>query len=55
VQKLGEKRLSPPLARELYLDRSPPRPPDDLFLARVRGAGRPTKRERRAVERVRGR
>jgi ribosome-associated heat shock protein Hsp15 len=56
VKKLGDKRLSPPLARELYDDRSPPPPPrDDLLLGREPGAGRPTKRERREVERFRGR
>jgi len=56
VKKLGEKRLSPPLARELYDDRSPPPPPrDELMPSREMGAGRPTKRERRDVERYRGR
>jgi ribosome-associated heat shock protein Hsp15 len=56
VKKLGDKRLSPPLARELYEDRSPPPPPrDELFLGRDRGTGRPTKRDRRDVERFRGR
>jgi ribosome-associated heat shock protein Hsp15 len=56
VTKLGDKRLSPPLARELYHDRSPPPPTrDDLLLGREAGAGRPTKRERRDVERFRGR
>jgi ribosome-associated heat shock protein Hsp15 len=56
VKALSDKRLSPALARELYLDRSPPPPPrDELFPAREMGAGRPTKRDRRAVARVRGR
>jgi ribosome-associated heat shock protein Hsp15 len=56
VKKLGEKRLSAPLARELYDDRSPPPPPrDELMPRREMGAGRPTKRERRDVERFRGR
>jgi ribosome-associated heat shock protein Hsp15 len=56
VKKLGDKRLSPPLARELYDDRSPPPPPrDDLLFGRERGRGRPTKREGRAVQRLRGR
>lgn len=55
VKKLGDKRLSPPLARELYDDRSPPPPPrDEILLGRERGAGRPTKREGRAVQRLRG-
>ena len=44
------------LARELYHDRSPPPPPkDELFPMRDAGAGRPTKRDRRAVRRIRGR
>ena len=56
VKALSDKRLSPALARELYHDRSPPPPPkDELFPMRDSGAGRPTKRDRRAVRRVRGR
>jgi len=56
VKGLSDKRLSPALARELYNDRSPPPPPrDELFPMRESGAGRPTKRDRRAVERIRGR
>lgn len=56
VKALSDKRLSPALARELYLDRSPPPPPkDELFPRRDAGAGRPTKRDRRAMSRVRGR
>jgi ribosome-associated heat shock protein Hsp15 len=54
VLKLAAKRLSPPLARELYKDRSPPRPPEDPFAGRDRGAGRPTKHERRALLKLRG-
>jgi ribosome-associated heat shock protein Hsp15 len=56
VKGLSDKRLSGVLARELYHDRSPPPPPrDELFPMRESGAGRPTKRDRRAVERIRGR
>ena len=56
VKALSDKRLSAPLARALYADRSPPPPPrDELFPAREAGAGRPTKRERRAVQKFRGR
>jgi ribosome-associated heat shock protein Hsp15 len=56
VQALSDRRLSPVLARELYVDRSPPPPPKgEVFPLRERGAGRPTKVERRAVERYRGR
>jgi ribosome-associated heat shock protein Hsp15 len=54
ILKLADKRLGPPLARELYEDHSPPPPPrEELFPMRERGAGRPTKQERRRMERVR--
>jgi ribosome-associated heat shock protein Hsp15 len=56
ILKLADKRLGPPLARELYEDHSPPPPPkEELFPMRDRGAGRPTKQERRKMERVRER
>ena len=51
VVALAEKRLSAPLARELYTDRSPPPPPRE---ERER-AGRPSKRDRRLLRRLRGR
>lgn len=55
VQKLAEKRLSPPQARELYEDHSPPPPPRDAAVGqRARGVGRPTKADRRRLERFRG-
>jgi ribosome-associated heat shock protein Hsp15 len=55
VLKLAEKRLSPPLARALYEDHSPPPPPREERVApRLRGTGRPTKAERRALTRLRG-
>ena len=54
VLLLEEKRQPPARARELYRDLSPPPPPRDEFVApRARGAGRPTKAERRAIERLR--
>lgn len=54
IVKLADKRLGPPLARELYEDHSPPPPPrEELFPMRDRGAGRPTKQERRRMERIR--
>jgi ribosome-associated heat shock protein Hsp15 len=56
ILKLADKRLGPPLARELYEDHSPPPPPkEELFPRRDRGAGRPTKQERRRMERARER
>lgn len=57
VQQLLSKRVGAPVAREAYEDRSP-EPVAQLLAApprRERGAGRPTKRERRALDRLRGR
>lgn len=54
VLKLAPKRLGAPLARELYEDHSPPPPPrEERVAVRARGAGRPTKSDRRALERLR--
>ena len=56
VLGLAEKRQAPPKARELYEDHSPPPPPKEERIAfRPRGAGRPTKADRRALRRLRGR
>lgn len=55
VLALADKRLSAPKARELYADHSPPPPPkEELVAPRERGAGRPTKADRRALDRLRG-
>jgi ribosome-associated heat shock protein Hsp15 len=55
VLALAAKRLSPPLARALYEDHSPPPPPREVWMPqRERGAGRPTKADRRALRRMRG-
>lgn len=55
VLDVEEKRQSPVRARELYEDHSPPPPPKELELGvRDRGAGRPTKADRRKIERFRG-
>jgi ribosome-associated heat shock protein Hsp15 len=55
VLVLADRRLSPPKARELYADHSPPPPPKEERVApRERGSGRPTKAERRALDRLRG-
>jgi ribosome-associated heat shock protein Hsp15 len=55
VLALADKRQSPPKARELYEDHSPPPPPrEERVGLRARGAGRPTKADRRAIERLRG-
>ncbi len=52
------KRVAATVAAEAYLDTSPPLPaPEEVALLprRDRGAGRPTKRERRDMEKLRGR
>ncbi|SRR5690606_25059856 len=57
VRELAEKRQSPELARQLYEDHSPPPPPKEErteLPQRDRGTGRPTKADRRALQRLRG-
>lgn len=56
VTKEISKRVSAPLAAECYIDRSPPPPPREIMAAIPRrdpGAGRPTKRDRRELDRLR--
>jgi len=58
VTGLISKRVSATLAAENYQDHSPPPPPREerpAPIVRERGAGRPTKRDRRRIERLRGR
>jgi ribosome-associated heat shock protein Hsp15 len=58
VSKIITKRVGAPLAVECYVDHSPPPPPRERVApvaVRERGAGRPTKRDRRAIERLIGR
>ncbi|MEU9701713.1 RNA-binding S4 domain-containing protein [Streptomyces sp. NPDC047981] len=58
VKQLLTKRVGPPVAAEAYVDNSPPPPPREhvaLAAVRDRGAGRPTKRERRELDELRGR
>jgi ribosome-associated heat shock protein Hsp15 len=48
------KRVSAPHAATCLVDRSPPEPPrEEAPFARARGSGRPTKRERRELDRLR--
>lgn len=57
VVRLIAKRVSAPLAAECYIDNSPPPPPREVLASQPRrdpGAGRPTKRERRQLEKFRG-
>jgi ribosome-associated heat shock protein Hsp15 len=54
VVQLGIRRGPAPEARTLYEDLSPPAPREPATLQREPGAGRPTKAERRAIDRIRG-
>jgi ribosome-associated heat shock protein Hsp15 len=57
VSRLVRKRVGPPIAGECYVDNSPPPPPREATVdipVRDRGAGRPTKRDRRELEHLRG-
>ncbi|WTO37896.1 RNA-binding S4 domain-containing protein [Streptomyces achromogenes] len=57
VKRLIRKRVGAPVAAQCYIDNSPPPPPREAVVPvalRDRGAGRPTKRDRRELERLRG-
>ncbi len=56
VTAIVDKRVGAPLAAACYVDHTPPRPSEEAAVAnfvRDRGAGRPTKRERRQLDRAR--
>lgn len=55
VRKTVTKRVGAPVAALAYDERTPPREPMAQLAVRDRGAGRPTKRERREIDRLRGR
>ena len=58
VVRVIAKRAGAPVAAECYVDHSPPPPPREETVtvpARDRGAGRPTKRERRRIDELLGR
>jgi ribosome-associated heat shock protein Hsp15 len=58
VARIIERRVGPAPAAECFVDRTPPPPPREhvaVAAQRDRGAGRPTKRERREIDRLRGR
>jgi ribosome-associated heat shock protein Hsp15 len=55
VRQILVKRVGAPLAALAYEDRTPEREPQAALGLRDRGAGRPTKRERREIDRLRGR
>jgi ribosome-associated heat shock protein Hsp15 len=55
VARLIVKRVGAPIAVECYVDLTPPKPPREervLTVVRERGAGRPTKRDRRVIDRL---
>ncbi len=57
VSRVVTKRVGAQLAAECFVDNTPPPPPREevaLLPLRDRGAGRPTKRERRDIEHLRG-
>ncbi|MDY6050079.1 MAG: RNA-binding S4 domain-containing protein [Corynebacterium sp.] len=58
VVELLDKRVSASRAQAAYIDHSPPPPPKEVLASlpvRDRGSGRPTKKDRRELDRLRGR
>jgi ribosome-associated heat shock protein Hsp15 len=58
VTRVISKRVGAPVAAECFVDNSPPPPPREAALPvalRDRGTGRPTKRDRRDLDRLFGR
>ena len=58
VTKVIAKRVGAPVAVDCYVDNSPPAPAREMVAPvgiRDRGAGRPTKRDRRSIDRLLGR
>lgn len=57
VTQLIDKRVGAAVAATCYVDHSPPPPPPEFVAPpsiRDRGTGRPTKKDRRALDRFRG-
>jgi ribosome-associated heat shock protein Hsp15 len=58
IVRVIDKRVGAPVAVECYVDHSPPAPREEhvrRLFPRPPGAGRPTKRDRRETDRLRGR
>ncbi|MBK9180920.1 MAG: RNA-binding S4 domain-containing protein [Acidimicrobiales bacterium] len=55
VTRVIDRRVGAPIAVQCYVDHTPPPPARDVVpvAARDRGAGRPTKRDRRRIDRWR--
>ncbi len=53
VVRVIQKRVGAADAATCFIDRTPPPPPDIPIARRDRGAGRPTKRERRVLDQFR--
>jgi ribosome-associated heat shock protein Hsp15 len=57
VVQVIEKRVGAPVAAGCVIDHSPPPPPRDVaprVMVREPSSGRPTKKERRQIDRLRG-
>ncbi|MEW1748536.1 RNA-binding S4 domain-containing protein [Streptomyces angustmyceticus] len=57
VSRLVRKRVGAAVAAECFVDNSPPAPPREeipVIAVRERGTGRPTKRDRREIDQLRG-
>ena len=59
VARVIDKRVSAPIAADCLVDHSPPAPPREAYVPplfrRDPGAGRPTKKDRRQLDRLRKR
>jgi len=57
ITQVITKRVGAPIAQTCYIDQSPPKPAylSSPMARRDPGAGRPTKKDRREIDRLRGR